>query len=939
MSKAIASWGWVRALCVVLVLAIVAVGSFLHFSGRHGAAKTASPASPAAAPARARIQASYAALPLAFEKNDGQTDSQVKYMARGNGYVLFLTGSDAVFSLSSRSTENTGAITRRGSVAAAKNPAKHSADSSAVFRMQLSGANSPAKIFASGQLPGKSNYFFGNDPGKWHTDVPHYSRVSYQGVYPGIDLAFHGAQRQTEFDFVVAPGANPAPIGLHFTGAKSLTTDNAGNLVIASAAGDIQLHKPVAYQEQNGIREAVDARFALKANHQVSFELGNYDRSRELVIDPTFSYAYSTYLGGSGDDSGQGIAFDSSGAAYVTGQTASPNFPGASNALADTASAFVTKIAADGSSQAYSVYIGGTGSGADSGNSIAVDASGNAFVTGGTSSTNFPATSGAFQTSLHGTTGNAFVLELDSSGSITYSTYLGGTGTDTAFGIALATDNSGDVYVAGRTSSTNFPTLNAFQLHLTGAVSSGFVTKVNSSGTALVYSTYLGGGTATGDFDGANGVAVDASGNAYITGQTFSSTYPTTSGAFQTTCGSCSGGNSNAFVTVVKPAGNALVYSTFLGGSGTDDGTSIAVDSSGNAYVTGSTTSSNFPHTTGSFGGSTDAFVTKLNAAGSSDSYSIFLGGTGVDAGAGIALDGSANAYVTGETSSSGASPFPTVNPTQSTGFGGGASDAFVAEVSSSGSLVFSTYLGGSGQDDGANLGAIAVDSAGANIYVTGNTTQSPGTPNNFPTTASPLQSSSGGGLDGFVVKYTQGSAATFSLAATALTPSSVDPGGSATSTVTVTAGGGFSGTVTLSCAVAGPAGAAHLPTCAAATAAPGTPGTLTVNTTAAIASLQHPANRPSSGMLYAMFLPIGGIALLGLGSKDARRKKLFGFLLIGLVLSGFILMPACGGSSSHNTGGGSPGTTAGPYSISVTGTATGAIETGSPAPLNLTVN
>jgi len=610
-----------------------------------------------------------------------------------------------------------------------------------VVRMQLVGGNSLAKVSASGQLPGKSNYFLGSDPSQWHRDVAHYARVSYQDVYPGVSLAFHGAQRQLEFDFVVAPGANPAPIGFHITGAQGMQTDDSGNLVISSAAGDVLLHKPVAYQEQNGARQPVDARFVLKANHQVSFELGNYDHTHELVIDPSVSY--STYLGGSGNDEGHGIAFDSSNNVYVTGQTASSNFPTTTGAyqtsLLGAANVFVTSIAASGSSLIYSTYVGGTGSLGDSGNAIAVDqTSGAAYVVGGTTSSNFPTTSGAFQTTLKGPKGNAFAFELSPSGSLTYSTYLGGTGTDVALGVALASDNSGDVYIAGRTSSSDFPTLDPLQTS-----GGGFVTKLNSSGTALVYSTYL---AVAGD--SVDAIAVDSSDNAYVTGQTLSSSFHTTAGAFQTTCGSCTGGNSNAFVTVLNPGGNAYVYSSFLGGSVIDAGDGIVVDSSDNAYVTGVTESSNFPTTSGAFqttyGGSTDAFVTKVNPAGSALVYSTYLGGSAFDTGAGIAIDGNNNAYVTGETLSSN---FPTANPTQSA-LGGG-SDAFVTELNSTGSqLIFSTYLGGSGDEDDGGFGAIATN--GGNIYVTGDTDST-----NFPT-QSPYQAASGGGADAFVVKYSQ---------------------------------------------------------------------------------------------------------------------------------------------------------------------------------------
>jgi len=942
---------WIVAFCIVSALAIVAVFSFVlspaHHSRRAQAASAASQPPAAAPAARFRVQANYAALPLAFEQNQGQTDSQVKYMARGDGYILFLAANDAVFSLQSRSSN-----TSTSRAPALANTRQHTAQkvSAAVVRMQLAGSNSLAKVSASDLLPGKSNYFMGNDPSKWHSNVPHYARVSYQDVYPGVNLAFHGARRQTEFDFVVAPGANPAPIGFRFTGAKGIKTDDTGNLVISSAAGDVQLHKPFAYQEQNGARQAVDARFVLKADNQVSFELGNYDHSRELVIDPSVSYAYSTYLGGSGNDGGQGIAFDGAGNAYVTGETTSPTFPHASGTLTDGAAVFVTKIAPDGSTLVYSTYVQGTVSTAsDSGNAISVDASGNVFVAGSTSSTDFPVmpNPGAFQTTLKSTAGNAFVFELSSSGSIIYCTYLGGsTGQDTAIGIALAAGSSaGDVYVVGKTSSTDFPTLNPLQANpLTGSTNAGFVTKLNSTGTALVYSTYLGG-SPTGDF--AEAVAVDSSDNAYVTGQTSNPSFPihaSVGSVLQPTYG----GGTDAFVTVINPNGNSYVYSTFLGGSDTDIGDGITVDSSSNAYVTGKTHSSNtstkpFPLKSAlqpTFGGGIyDAFVAKLNPTGTALLYSTYLGGSGDDYGGGIAVDVSGNAYVTGQTDSpSGSGSFPLVGATQATP--GGGFDAFVSEINSTGSaLVFSTYLGGSGDENFSfNYGAIAVDSTGANIYVTGSTTPKAGTTNNFPTTTGAFQTSDGGGTDAFIVKYTTSSTGpTFSLSATALSPASVSAGSSATSMVSVTGANGFSGTVTLSCAVSGPAGAVHLPTCAPASVAAGATGTLTVDTTAAIALLQRPANRRSSGVFYAMFVPIGGIALLGFGANGRQGKKLFGFLLLGLVLSGFILMPACGGSS-HSSGG-SPGTTAGTYNITVTGTASGASETGTAPALTLTVN
>ncbi len=377
------------------------------------------------------------------------------------------------------------------------------------------------------------NYYVGSDPKNWHTGVKQYSSVSYRDVYPGVNMVFHGAQRQLEFDFVVSPGADPKTIGLGFKGAQKLATDAAGNLVLASSAGDVVLHKPVAYQEKDGKREIVEAAFLVKNGNEVGMNLGAYDRGRELVIDPTLTYA--TYLGGLSEDDAYGIAIDGSGNAYVTGQTQSANFPTVpanSTTNAGGFDVFVSKIAADGSSLIYSTYIGSDGN--DSGNAIAVDGSGNAFVAGGTtqpSSTNFPTTSGAFQTTFQGGSVDAFVLELGSSGgSLVFSTYLGGRGDDVANGIAI--DTTG-VYVVGSTRSTDFPLQSPLQGTFSG-ISAAFVTKLNTSGTSpLIYSTYLGGGA--NDF--ASGVAV-ASGNAYITGTTTATNFPVTpTTAFQSTCG------------------------------------------------------------------------------------------------------------------------------------------------------------------------------------------------------------------------------------------------------------------------------------------------------------------------------------------------------------------------------------------------------------------
>ncbi len=947
MSKSLANRKWVCALCAV---PLIVIASFALFLGSHNRAAKTVAAEPAG---RARLRASYAALPLAFEQNQGQTDSEVKYMARGDGYTLFLTPNEAVFSLRSRSKAEDSSTQRPN--LRPKNFAQPGAhqETTAVVRMKLAGANPPVQVSASDLLPGKSNYFIGNDPANWRTDVPHYARVSYQDVYPGVDLAFHGAQSQTEFDFLIAPGADPTPIAFNFAGAQSVRTDDAGNLAVSSAAGNIILHKPVAYQEINGSRQLVDAKFVMQAANKIEFALGSYDRSRELVIDPSIAYAFSTYLGGSGNDEGQGIGIDSNGNIYVTGQTASTNFPTTTGAFQGTcggcstggSNVFVSKIASDGSSLIYSTYVGGSGT--DSGNSIAIDSSGDVFVAGATSSKNFPKAGTPFQGSCKSCTSslanNAFVFELNSTGSaLTYSTYLGGTGNDVASGIALASDGSGDVLVVGSTSSTDFPTSNPLQGPPTLTnFTAAFVTKFNSSGSALVYSTYLGGST-TGDR--ATSVAVDASDNSYIAGQTYSSTFPTTTGAFQTTCGGCGSGNSNAFVTVISPTGSNYVYSTFLGGSGPDKGDGIAVDSSDNAYITGATDSNNFPVQSplpglGKLLGVTNAFVTKLNPTGSALVYSTYLGGSGSDAGASISLDSGGDAYVTGQTNSpgTGSTAFPTANAIQAT-LGGGY-DAFVSEINPAGSqLIFSTYLGGSlDEDDGGNYGAIAVDSPGANIYVTGNTAST-----DFPI-QNAYQNANGGGssgtTDAFVTKYAQPA---FSVSATA--PSSVNPGSPATSTVTLTSFYSYGSPVNLSCTVTG--SGSPLPACSATSfstnpvtpTSAGATSTLTITTTGPSSALAHPRS-----IFYAMWLPVAGISLAGFGfsSSDSRRRKLFGMLMLLMVISAMLILPACGGSSSSGGGGGGGGggTPAGNYTVTITGTGTDTSVTTRATTVTLTVN
>ena len=764
-----------------------------------------------------RLVESYGKLPLSFEANQGQTDGQVKFVSRGRGYTLFLTGDEAVLALRTSKSKvesqkskgkdenvaqhsllNAAALPRsfRGGQlqrttdaffapliqnpkSQIQNPAAPSTQplAPAVLRLKLAGANPKAKVTGLDPLPGKSNYFLGNDPQKWRTNVANYAKVKYQEVYPGIDLVYYGNHGNLEYDFVVAPGADPKMIKFDIEGAEKMEVNAQGDLVLRVDAGEVALHKPLVYQSspnpesrapnpgsstdsgprttgnlQSTIdnRQFLNGRYILTAKNQVAFEIPAYDRNRPLIIDPVLSY--STYLGGSGGEEATGIAVDASGNAYVAGHTASTDFPTTGGAFQETSTGscgFVTKIAPDGSSLVYSTYL--CGSDGVQGVSMAVDAAGNAYVVGGTSSTNFPTTPGAFQTANSGGL-DAFVTKLNSTGSsLVYSTYLGGSGDDYAYSYSngIAVDSAGSAYVVGTTDSDDFPTTpGAFDRTCgsDGVCNGGsgqypqpepdnFVTKLNADGSALAYSTYLGG---SGYEEQYNAIAIDSSGNAYVTGGTFSADFPITPGAFRTEGG-------GAFVTKLNAAGSALVYSSYLTGRGAI-GEGIAVDTSGNAYVTGYP-STDIPTTPGAFqtvnpGGAT--FVTKLNATGSALVYSTFLGGSGSgsDEGWGVAVDASGNAYVSGTTSSS---DFPTASPVQATCGVGGYDDAFVAKLNGAGSaLIFSTCLGGGDPDSGYG---IAVDSAG-NAYVSGGTVSA-----DFPTTPGAIQTSHGGDSDAFVAK------------------------------------------------------------------------------------------------------------------------------------------------------------------------------------------
>ena len=727
---------------------------------------------------KVKLQETYGKLPLSFIQNNGQLDEKVKYYEKGSGHATYFTNEGVYLSLVRSQESEVTKETAVGVHSVVASEAKQSQDKitspkpamgdktrffanaqhdrsegvrndnnvqSEIVKLKPIGANKTPEIIAEGLQEGKVNYFIGNDSKNWKTNIPTYQAVVYKDVYKDIDMRFYGNNSQMEYDIIVKPGADPAKAELSYEGIEGLKVTKEGDLEIALKQGKLIQKKPYIYQEIDGKRVEVDGR--VKVSHSplstdhlslysYGFQVASYNKNHPLIIDPVL--VYSTYLGGSGNDTGYGIAVDTSGNAYIAGNTGSTNFPLASpiqGANAGSIDAFITKINASGSSLVYSTYLGG--SGGDIGYRIAVDISGNAYVTGYTNSTDFPTVSPIQATNAGGA--DTFIAKINVSGSsLVYSTYLGGSSGDVGYGIAV--DTSGNAYIAGNTGSTNFPTSSPIQ-GVNGGNGDAFITKINASGSSLVYSTYLGGS----DGDSGNGIAVDSSGNAYITGGTYSTNFPVASPIQATNAG---GWGEDVFVTKINATGNALIYSTYLGGSGYDEGHGITVDTAGNAYITGGATSCDFPIASPIYYCAYsiydwDAFITKISVSGTSLVYSTYLGGWLDDKGNDIAVDTSGNAYITGIT---GSTNLPTVSPIQGANAGG--ADTFIAKINVSGSsLVYSTYLGGSSGDVGYG---IAVDPAG-NAYITGNTGST-----NFPL-ASPIQGTNAGSIDAFVAKVGPG--------------------------------------------------------------------------------------------------------------------------------------------------------------------------------------
>lgn len=656
----------------------------------------------------------YDQLPLRFEINQGQTDPRVQFISRGPGYSIFLTSSGVTLALDQAPSEREALVSR------------------SVVKMNLVNSQ-PAPVVTGGKLlEGRSHYFLGKEPDKWYRNIPNFARVIYEQVWPGVDLVLYGDGGQLEYDFIIAPGADPTRIGLAFEGAQPLELDQAGNLVLhLPGGGQIRQNAPLIYQESNGQRQVIDGRFVL-TGQEVRFEVGSYDRSLPLTIDPLL--VYSTYLGGTGDESGQDIVIDAAGNAYVTGSTSSADFPvlaGTFTSRSTGSDVFVTKLNPAGTAIIYSTYLGGSGD--DFGYGIALDSSRNVYVAGSTQSTDFPVTAGALKETHPSVDSDVFVAKLDPAGSsLIYSTYLGGSGDD--FGYGLDVDGSGNVFVAGLTYSALFPTTpNAYDTTYNGS-GDAFVARLNSTGSGLVYSTFLGGAR----LDEAQDIAVSG-GSAYVTGATASLTFPATVAAYDPV----RNGGIDAFVTRFNTTGSGLIFSTFLGGSGDETGHALAVEAGGSAHVTGETTSANLPVTPGAYdttySGSGDAFVAGLDATGSNLLYATYLGGSGTDRGFGISLDGGNNACLTGLTTSW---DYPTTPGAYDTTYA--QTDVFVTRLQAAPArLLYSTFLGGGSPDEGRG---ISLDSHG-NAYLTGVTS------GEFPTSPGAFDSSASVPRDAFVAK------------------------------------------------------------------------------------------------------------------------------------------------------------------------------------------
>ena len=730
-------------------------------------------------PAEGKVtgDADYGALPLLFIPNQGQFDSRVVYAVQGRDKSIFFTEQGLTVVLTDKpvaaSARKDDRLRRIGS----PEPVAYTPKKRWALKLDFVDANPQARPETLEPADTLISYFKGR-PEEWRTGLRASRRIIYRNLWPGIDLIYSGTVNRLKYDFIVRPGADPNRIRLAWRGADSVQVTEEGQLAVFTPLGTLRDEMPKAWQEDKGRRESVTVAYGLQAPagvqvaslatngllagtnpheraHIVGFTVGDYDRSRALVLDPEM-LVYCGFIGGSASEYGAAIAVDSNGSAYVTGETSSPQASFPETVGPDLTynggedDAFVAKLRADGTGLVYCGFIGGTGR--DPGYAIAVDSGGNAYITGSTYSTDgsFPVTGGLDPT--HNGGNDAFVAKVRADGtSLVYCGFIGGKAPDYGFGIAV--DSGGNAYVAGSTDSADgsFPVIGGLDSTHNGGTRDAFVAKVRADGTSLIYCGFIGG---TG-YDQGNGIAVDSSGSAYVTGSTDSSAGGAGALGFPVTIGPdlTQNGSNDAFVAKVRADGTGLVYCGFIGGTGIDGGQGVAVDSDRNAYVTGYTTSTatSFPETVGpdlSHNGDFDAFVAKVRADGTALTYCGFIGGSGEEFGpsSGIAVDSSGNAYVTGHTTSTETS-FPViVGPDLS--YNGGERDAFVAKVQTDGKgLAYCGYIGGAGGEGGTG---IAVDRAG-DAYVTGWTVS---TETSFPVTVGPDVSANGGG-DAFVAKVT----------------------------------------------------------------------------------------------------------------------------------------------------------------------------------------
>jgi hypothetical protein len=628
-------------------------------------------------------------LPLRFEANQGQLGGDILFVARGPGFSVALTRQGAVLTLSG--------LARR----TAQDPAPDGPAKARTVEIGLVGADPQARVRGEAPSPAHANYFLGSDPSRWRSGVPIYGEVRYAAVYPGIDLVFHGRNGRLEYDFVVAPGADPQAIELRVRGADRVGLDADGALAMSLAGRALLQPRPVIYQETAFGRTPVAGGYAVIGGsggdgERVRFVLADYDRARPLVIDPTF--AFVSYFGGEQIEEAFGVGHDSAGNVWVSGLTASPDLPLAApldGAYGGAGDAFLTKFSPKGE-MLVATYLGG--SSFDQSWALTVDKANNLYVVGDTKSTDFPVV-GGLQKSLHGER-DAWIAKLDPTGShILFSTFLGGSGIEFAYAIDL--DAKGAMFVSGETESPDFPTGAAAAQPAYGGGTDGFVVKLNADATALLYSTYLGGA----NFERAWGVRIDAKGRAYVGGQTASPNFPVVK-AFQDRY---SGGTSDAFMTALSADGAHFLYSTLCGGTSTDQTFGVAVDAQGNARYTGHAGNATFPvkkAIQSHFGGGdSDAFIVALSPTGALQ-YSTFVGGSLADAAFGIALDGRGNVYITGQTESP---DYPVRHAEQP--HLGGLRDGFLTKLRSDGKVyVFSTFFGGPTIDEGV---AVDVDARG----------------------------------------------------------------------------------------------------------------------------------------------------------------------------------------------------------------------------------